>query len=45
MAKIGSAGCIGFLVEGISAYVLVDEAGSFLSGGEDHVRWWGLGCL
>ena len=29
-------GCVVFLVEGISACVLVDEAGSCLSGG--HVR-------
>ena len=33
MAKVGSVGCVGFLVEGTSACVLVDEAGSCLSGG------------
>ena len=33
MAKVGSVGCVGFLVEGTSACVLVDEAGScFLVG-------------
>ena len=30
MAKVGSVGCVGFLVEGASACVLVDEAGSCL---------------
>ena len=33
VAKFGSVGCVGFLVEGPSACVLVDEAGSCLSGG------------
>ena len=33
MAKVGSVGCVGFLVEGTGACVLVDEAGSCLSGG------------
>ena len=33
MAKVGSMGCVGFLVEGTCACVLVDEAGSCLSGG------------
>ena len=28
MAKVGSVGCVGFLVEGTSACVLVDESGS-----------------
>ena len=32
-------GCVGFLVEGTSACVLVDESGSCLSGGQVHV-WW-----
>ena len=27
-------------MEGTGAYVLVDEAGSCLSGGPDHVQWW-----
>ena len=31
--KVGSGGCVGFLVEGSGACVLVDEAGSCLSGG------------
>ena len=33
MAKAGSVGCVGFLVQGTSACVLVDEAGFCLSGG------------
>ena len=33
VAKVGSVGCVGFLVEGTSACVLVDEAGFCLSGG------------
>ena len=37
VAKVGSVGCVGFLVEGTSACVLVDEAGSYLSGGHVHV--------
>ena len=43
MAKVGSVGCVGYLVEGTGACVLVDEAGSCLSGGQDHVRgvFWG----
>ena len=45
VAKVGSVGCVGFLVEGTSACVLVDEAGTCLSGGQVHI--WGcvLGCL
>ena len=30
MGKVGSVGCVGFLVEGTSVCVLVDEAGLFL---------------
>ena len=45
MANVGSVGCVGFLVEGTSACVLVDEAGSCLSGGQVHVWWCVLGCL
>ena len=45
VAKVGSVGCVGFLVEETSACVLVDEAGSCLSGGQDHVRWCVLRCL
>ena len=32
VAKVGSVGCVGFLVEGTGACVLVDEAVSCLSG-------------
>ena len=39
MAKVGSVGCVGFLVEGTGACVLMDEADSCLSGGQDCVRW------
>ena len=39
----GSMGCVGFLVEGNSACVLVDEAGSYLSGGQVNVWWCVLG--
>ena len=45
MAKVGSVGCVGFLVERTSACVLVDEAGFCLSGGLVHVWWcvfWGV---
>ena len=38
VAKVGSVGCVGFLVEGPSACVLVDEARSCLSGGV----FWGI---
>ena len=31
---VGSVGCVGFLVEGTGACVLVDEPGSCLSGGQ-----------
>ena len=45
VAKVGSVGCTGFLLEGTSACVLVVEAGSCLSGGQIHVWWYVLGCL
>ena len=45
MAKVGSVGCVGLMVEGISACVLVDEAGSCLSGVLDPVWWCVLACL
>ena len=45
VAKVGSVDCVGFLVEGTGACVLVDEAGSCLSGGQDRGRWFVLGCL
>ena len=35
VGKVGSVACVGFLVEGTGACVLVDEAGSRLSGGQD----------
>ena len=31
MAKVGSVCCVGFLLEGTGAFVLVDEAGSCVS--------------
>ena len=42
MAKVGSMGCVGFLVEGTSACVLVDEAGSCLSDEQVHTWCFGL---
>ena len=45
VGKVGSVGCVGFLVEGTGACVLVDEAGSFLSGGQECVLWCVLGFL
>ena len=43
--KVGTMGCVGFLVEGTAARILVDEAGSCLSGRKDHIQWCVLGCL
>ena len=45
VGEVGSVACVGFLVEGTGACVLVDEAGSFLSGGHVHIWWCILGCL
>ena len=45
VAQVGSVGCVGFLVEGTGACVLVDENGSCLSGGQDCVWWCVFGCL
>ena len=45
VAKVGSVGCVGFLVEGTGACVLGDEAGSVLSDGQDCVQWCVLGRL
>ena len=45
VAKVGSVGFVGLLVEGTSACVLVDEAGSCLSGRQVHVWWCALVCL
>ena len=43
VGKVGSVGCVGFLVEGTSACVLVDEAGFCLSGGQVCIWWCVLG--
>ena len=45
VAKVGSVGCVGFLMEGTGACVLVVKAGSCLSGWQDHVQWCVLGCV
>ena len=45
MGKVGSVACVGFLVEGTGACVLVDESGSCVSGGQDHVWSCVWGCL
>ena len=45
ISHIGSVGSVRFLVEGTDACVLVDEAGSWLSGGQDCVRRFVLRCL
>ena len=37
VGKVGSVCCVGFLVEGTGACLLVDEAESCLSGGKDRV--------
>ena len=42
---VGSVGCVGFLVEGTSACVLVDESGSCLSGGQVDIWLCLLGRL
>ena len=40
MGKVGSVSCVGFMVEGTGACVLVGGARSCLSGGQDHVQWY-----
>ena len=45
VGNVGSVGSVGFLVEGTCSCVLVDEAASCLSGGQDRVQWCVLGCL
>ena len=45
MDKVGSVGCVGFLVEGTVSCVLVDEAGSCVSGEQGRVWWYALWCL
>ena len=44
VAKVGSVGCVGFLVEGTGACVLVDEAGSCLLVGRttSSCVFWGV---
>ena len=44
MTKVDSVGCVGFLVEGTSSCVLVDEAESCLFCGQDCIRlvFWGV---
>ena len=37
VAKVDSVGCVAFLVEGTGACVLLDEAGSCLSGGQGRI--------
>ena len=45
VAKFCSVCCVAFLVKGTGACVLMDEAGSCLSGGQDCVRWCFLGGI
>ena len=45
IGKVGSVVSVGLLMEGTGACVLVDEAGSCLSGGQEQVHWCVLGCL
>ena len=45
MGEVGSVGCVGFLMEGTGACVLVGGAGSCPSGGQGHVQWCVLACL
>ena len=45
VGEVGSVACVGFLVEGTGACVLVGDTGTCLSGGQDHVHWCVLGCL
>ena len=45
VGKVGSVSCVGFLVEGSGACVLVDEAGSCLSGGQECIWCCDLACL
>ena len=45
VAKVCSVVFVGFLVEQTTACVVVDEAGSCLSGGQDCIWWCVLGCL
>ena len=40
MGEVGSVACVGFLVLGTGACILVGGAGSCLSGGQGRIRWW-----
>ena len=43
MGEVCSVACVGLLVEGTGACVLMGGAGSGLSGGQSHIRWfWGV---
>ena len=43
--KIGSVGCVAFLVQVTGVYVLVNETGFCLPGWPDQAQWCVLGCL
>ena len=43
VSKVVSLACVGFLVEGTGAFVLVGGAGSCLSGGQGRICWCVLG--
>ena len=45
MGEFGPVSCVGFLVGGTGACILVGGAESFPSDGQDHVRCCVLGCL
>ena len=45
VGKVCSIGCVGFLLEGTGACFLVDESGSCLSSGQDHIGWCVLECV
>ena len=43
--EVGSVACVGFLVEGTGACVVVGGVGSCLFGGQGCIQWCVLGCL
>ena len=45
MGEVGSVACVGFLVAGTGACVLVGETVSCPSGGQGHVKGCVLRCL
>ena len=45
VGKVDSEACVGFLMEGTGACVLVGGAGSCLSDEQNRVQWCVLGCL